>query len=80
VPHSPQRPPATLGLVIERPRREDELDGLVWYCGNCHEKLYSDQFHFSDFALFGKKLEKFYADEAARTCKHCRTIMPVPGA
>ncbi|MBF6568148.1 MAG: 3-hydroxyanthranilate 3,4-dioxygenase [Candidatus Binataceae bacterium] len=80
VPHSPQRPPATLGLVIERPRREDELDGLVWYCDNCRENLYEDRFHFSDFALFGSKLEKFYADEAARTCGHCRTIMPVPGA
>lgn len=80
VPHSPRRPPATLGLVIERPRREDELDGLVWYCGNCRETLREVRFYLSDFGLFRSNIEKFYADEAARTCKHCRTIMPVPGA
>ena len=29
IPHSPQRPENTVGLVIERKRRENELDGLT---------------------------------------------------
>lgn len=32
VPHSPQRFADTIGLVIERERQEDEMDGLRW-CG-----------------------------------------------
>ena len=32
IPHSPQRPEAnSLGLVIERERYQNELDGLRWY-------------------------------------------------
>jgi 3-hydroxyanthranilate 3,4-dioxygenase len=31
IPHSPQRKLDTFGLVIERRRDEDELDGLRWY-------------------------------------------------
>ncbi len=30
-PHSPQRFENTVGLVIERTRKEDELDGFQWY-------------------------------------------------
>ena len=31
VPHSPQRGPNTVGLVVERKRVEGELDGFQWY-------------------------------------------------
>lgn len=30
VPHSPQRYANTMGLVIERERKKEELDGLMW--------------------------------------------------
>ena len=32
IPHSPQRPAESVGLVIEHKRAEGELDGLRWYC------------------------------------------------
>ncbi|MDE2338656.1 MAG: 3-hydroxyanthranilate 3,4-dioxygenase, partial [Gammaproteobacteria bacterium] len=32
VPHSPQRPAGTVGLVVERQRRSGERDGFQWYC------------------------------------------------
>ncbi|HEX9475005.1 MAG TPA: 3-hydroxyanthranilate 3,4-dioxygenase, partial [Steroidobacteraceae bacterium] len=35
VPHSPQRPAHSVGLVIERARRPGERDGLQWYCEHC---------------------------------------------
>src|SRR5512137_1330990 len=35
VPHSPQRPAGSVGLVIERARRPGEQDGFQWYCEGC---------------------------------------------
>ena len=31
IPHSPQRQAGTFGLVVERKRNRDEVDGLRWY-------------------------------------------------
>ncbi|MFM8348065.1 MAG: 3-hydroxyanthranilate 3,4-dioxygenase, partial [Bacteroidota bacterium] len=37
VPHRPERPAGTVGLVIECKRPEqDVLDGLQWYCEKCN--------------------------------------------
>src|ERR1700747_1035446 len=44
MPHSPQRPANTVGLVIERARRAGELDGFQWYCGRCGHRLYEEVF------------------------------------
>ena len=35
MPHSPQRPANTVGLVVERQRRAGERDGFQWYCERC---------------------------------------------
>jgi 3-hydroxyanthranilate 3,4-dioxygenase len=42
VPHSPQRPANTVGLVIERYRRPGEKDGFLWFCENCNHKLHEE--------------------------------------
>ncbi len=79
IPHSPQRGPNTIGLVIERMRKEDELDACMWYCENCHELLYKAAFHLEDIVVqLQKLLEEFYANESMRTCKKCGAIMEVP--
>jgi len=39
VPHSPRRPAGTIGLVIEQKRPEGMIDGLLWHCDNCGNKL-----------------------------------------
>ena len=44
IPHNPVRGANTVGLVIERKRREGELDGLLWFCENCNDKLYEEYF------------------------------------
>lgn len=44
IPHSPQRMPGSVGLVIERKRRPEEKDGLMWFCPRCHTKLYEEFF------------------------------------
>lgn len=81
VPHSPQRGPGTVGLVVERRRFEGELDGFQWYCENCGEKLHEVFLVVTDITTQLKPLfEAFWADTEARTCKHCGTVMAPPGA
>jgi 3-hydroxyanthranilate 3,4-dioxygenase len=46
-PHSPQRGPNTVGLVIEHKRATKELDGFLWYCEQCGAKMY-EEFHYID--------------------------------
>ena len=79
VPHSPQRPENTVGMVIERVRKPGELDHLRWYCESCGEILHDASFQLEDL---GKQLkpiiENFYADEALRTCEHCNAVMEPP--
>jgi 3-hydroxyanthranilate 3,4-dioxygenase len=83
VPHSPQRPADTVGLVVERRRREGELDGLQWYCERCHHLLYQEQFALTDIETqLPPVFERFYGSEARRSCTQCGTVMapPVPAA
>jgi len=79
IPHSPQRPANTIGLVIERKREERELDGFQWYCENCGNKLYEEFVVLEDIV---KQLppifERFYSDIDKRTCKKCGTVMEAP--
>jgi 3-hydroxyanthranilate 3,4-dioxygenase len=70
-PHSPQRPENTVGLVIERRRREGELDGLQWYCEKCQNKLFEEFFQLKDIETqFPAVFEKYYSS-AHPTCKKC---------
>lgn len=74
VPHSPRRPPNTVGLVIERQRREGELDGLSWYCENCGEQLYEERFQLVNIETqFGPVFDRFYDNPQNSTCKSCKT-------
>ena len=78
VPHSPQRPPNTVGLVIER-IRENQMDGFIWFCENCHQKLYEERFELTDIvAQLPPLMERFYSDADKRTCKNCGTVMEPP--
>ncbi len=81
IPHSPQRPANTVGMVVERQRRPGELDHLRWYCEQCGEVLHDASFQLEDLASQLKPIiEDFYADESARTCKSCHTVMEPPPA
>jgi 3-hydroxyanthranilate 3,4-dioxygenase len=79
VPHSPQRGPNTVGMVIERMREEKEIDHLRWYCESCGEILRDATFHCKDLGTQLKPvIEGFMADVGARTCKKCGTVMEPP--
>ena len=78
VPHSPEREAGSIGLVIERKRiGVDGMDGLLWFCDNCNNKLYEIFFPLDNIETdFLAHFKKFYQSEELRTCKNCGTIMP----
>jgi 3-hydroxyanthranilate 3,4-dioxygenase len=79
VPHSPQRGPNTVGLVIERMRKPDEMDACLWFCENCNNELHRAEFPLEDIVLQLKKLlNDFYSSDELRTCKKCGTVMEEP--
>ena len=79
VPHSPQRPADTVGLVIERRRRPGELDGLQWYCEGCDRLLYQEFFQLRDIESdFPPVFARFFGSLERRTCRHCGAVMEPP--
>ncbi|MSQ79060.1 MAG: 3-hydroxyanthranilate 3,4-dioxygenase [Flavobacteriaceae bacterium] len=78
-PHSPQRGPNTVGLVIERRRETVELDGFLWYCENCGEKLYEEYNYVTDLVTQMPPIfDRFYNTPEHCTCKSCGTKMERP--
>jgi 3-hydroxyanthranilate 3,4-dioxygenase len=76
VPHSPQRFADTVGLVVERQRRADELDGFLWFCEQCHTKLYEEFLPVQDIVRdLPPVFERFWSDAAARTCNNCGAVL-----
>ncbi len=74
VPHSPQRPAGSIGMVIERRRQPNEKDGFVWVCKNCHEKLYEEFFHLTDIVKqLPPVFDRYYSNSAHTTCRQCGT-------
>jgi 3-hydroxyanthranilate 3,4-dioxygenase len=77
VPHSPQRQAGSIGLVVERKRLDNELDGFMWFCDNCNHKLYEEYLYVDDIVeQLPPVFERFYADETKRTCDRCGTVKP----
>ncbi len=76
IPHSPQRPANTIGLVIERYRKEGEVDKLMWFCENCNHKLHEDTFEMSDIVnQLPPVMNRFMNSEELRTCDKCGSVM-----
>lgn len=72
VPHSPQRPANTVGMVIERRRLEHEKDGLLWVCEKCNHKLYEEYFYLTDIVQQMQPVfERFFSNEQNLICKKC---------
>jgi 3-hydroxyanthranilate 3,4-dioxygenase len=79
VPHSPQRPAGSVGLVVERRRAPEELDGFSWYCENCGHQLYLERVPVSNLVTqLPEIFSRFFSNVARRTCGACGTIMPTP--
>ena len=74
-PHSPQRPEGSIGMVIEKKRLKDELDSFVWFCDQCGQKLYQEDFHLTDIVnQFPPIFERFY-QSFHNKCQNCGYIL-----
>jgi 3-hydroxyanthranilate 3,4-dioxygenase len=79
IPHSPQRPAGSVGLVIERYRRQGEKDGFLWFCEKCSNKLHEEYFELTDIVKqLPVVMQTFYTNVDLRTCKRCETVMEKP--
>lgn len=87
VPHRPQRPAGTVGLIMEFPRGFDskgrpQKDGLRWYCPKCdalvHEARWVLKRIDQDLKII---MEAFWGGPAKRrTCRECGHVIERAGA
>ena len=79
VPHSPQRPPNTLGLVVEYKRPEGEKDALRFYCEakGCNHLVYEEEFTLENIDNDLKRIMHNFWDgpESRRTCEKCGKVI-----
>lgn len=75
VPHSPQRPANTAGLVIEQPKLVRGTHHLRWYCSRCDSIVYDEEFVAVDFGKQLKEIiERFNGSEELRKCTGCGAL------
>ncbi len=81
-PHSPRFPPDAFLLVIERKRRDGEIDRFHWYCPKCDGFLHEERFSVQDYRADPVSLayKRFFDSEEFRTCKKCGEVMPAPAS
>jgi 3-hydroxyanthranilate 3,4-dioxygenase len=84
VPHRPQRPADTIGLIVEFPRVVDNKtydDGLRWYCGECDHLVHEASFRLAhiDEDLHVVMDEFWNGPAAGRTCEKCDTVIERAG-
>lgn len=72
VPHSPQRPADTVGLVIERNRHQGEVDKLLWFCEQCSAPLFQAGFELQDIGTQIKSaIEDYNLNTEVHKCPKC---------
>ncbi len=79
VPHAPQRPVGTVGVVVERARPAGSTESFRWYCDACGAVVHEIVMARVDPSELRREIGAFYADTQARTCRECGTVMSPPG-
>jgi len=75
VPHSPQRPPGSLGLVIEHPREEGVMDAFEWFCDACDTKIFRREVALKNIVEdLPVVFAEFNGDTKLRTCPSCGKV------
>ncbi len=79
VPHSPTRPPGTIGVVVELRRPPGETEHMQFYCEKCEKLVYDKEFDCADIVEhFAEAMEAFWGDAALSTCRNCGTRVGKP--
>lgn len=87
VPHRPQRPAGTAGLIVEFPRGLDaegkpQMDALRWYCPKCDTLVYEARWVLKKIDEDLKVImHDFWGGPSERrTCKACGCVIERAGA
>jgi len=73
--HSPQRFANSVGLVVEQKRADNQEDALYWFCKNCQNALYNENFLLANIETDLPIVFKNFFDELKHcTCQQCGTI------
>ncbi len=87
VPHRPQRPAGTVGLIAEFPRGVDETgnpqkDALHWYCPKCDSLVHEAKWVLKKIDEDLKVIMNEFWDGPAerRTCRSCTHVIQRAGA
>ena len=79
VPHSPQRPAGTIGLVIEQKRPDGVKDKLQWYSDDTHELVYEAEFTLENIETDLKRImDEFWGNEELRRCESTGSVIAPP--
>lgn len=77
VPHSPHRVADTYGIVIERKRKQGELEDVAWFCDQCDHELHRVRTQITDIGKqLGEAIAHFNSSLELRTCDNCGYVMP----
>ncbi|MEM8678253.1 MAG: 3-hydroxyanthranilate 3,4-dioxygenase [Planctomycetota bacterium] len=81
VPHRPQRPDGTIGLIVEFPRPEGTRDGLRWYCRDDKHLVHEANFRLQHIDEdLHQIMDHFWnGPEQSRTCDTCGTVVERAG-
>ena len=81
VPHRPQRPEGTIGLIVEFPRPEGADDQLRWYCNDDQHLVYEASFRLQHIDEdLHRIMDDFWNGPVEnRTCKECGTVVERAG-
>lgn len=70
--HSPQRFENSVGLVVEQKRAIGQQDALFWFCQQCKNPLYTQQFGLDNIETdLPVVFNNFYGDSENCQCKKC---------
>jgi len=77
VPHRPQRPDGTVGLIVEFPRPVEEKDRLRWYCPDDVHLVHEAEFELKHIDRdLHKIMDDFWnGPESNRTCPDCGKVI-----
>jgi len=80
IAHSPRFPPDAFALILERKRRDGEIDRFQWFCPKCDALLHEETFVVSDYAQdpVSEAYKRFFDSKEFRACKKCGEVMPAP--
>jgi 3-hydroxyanthranilate 3,4-dioxygenase len=84
VPHRPQRPANTIGLIVEFPRVVDgttQDDRLCWYCESCDTLVHEATFRLARIDQdLHRIMDAFWnGPVAGRTCRTCGEVIERAG-